>query len=57
MPVIKNPELVEKHAMKLYGCSSAEAIALNNGLGLREKGSFSMSYLASWSAFSLLRSA
>lgn len=45
MPVIKNQELIEKHAMKLYGCSNSRAVELNSGLSLRDKTSSSMAYL------------
>ena len=31
MPRILNPVLIEAHAQKLYGCSEAEAVALNGG--------------------------
>jgi hypothetical protein len=36
MPATKNPEILERNARRFYGCSLAEAIALNDGAPLRQ---------------------
>lgn len=38
MPVIKDPAIRDRNSMLFYGCCEAEAINLNDGLPLRQKG-------------------
>lgn len=44
MPKILNPELIEAHAQKLYGCSNSQAVELNGGLPTRTPRSPAMRY-------------
>jgi len=37
MPKTKNPELLERNAQRIYGCSLQDALALNDGRALRER--------------------
>ncbi len=46
MPKILDPVLKERHAMAIYGCSLAQALAANGGMELRERGSLSMRYIS-----------
>lgn len=39
-----SPETIERHALKIYGCSYADAIFLNDGLSLRTSGGKAMAY-------------
>lgn len=45
MPAIKDQSILERNAMLFHGCSHAEAIALNDGLALRDPASRSSRYL------------
>ncbi len=44
MPATKNPVLRERNCQRIYGCSEAQAIALNEGHGLRDRGCWAMKY-------------
>lgn len=46
MPLIKDPAIRERNALRLFGCSEAEAVALNGALPLREPRSDAMRYEA-----------
>jgi hypothetical protein len=44
MPLIKNKALIERNTFRIYGCSLAEALALNAGQPLRLSGSAARRY-------------
>ena len=44
MPRMTNPETIERHAVKMFGCSYADAFRLNDGIALRNKESKAMAY-------------
>jgi hypothetical protein len=44
MPNIKNQQVIDRNAMRIYGCDSSTAISLNDGQPLRKIGSKAMSF-------------
>ena len=44
MPGIKNPAIRERNSQRIFGCSVAEAEALNSGLNLRDPRGWAMKY-------------
>lgn len=45
MPAIKSQAALDKFALRIYGCSHDDAVRMNDGLDLRERGTKSMLYV------------